>query len=189
MVRAILEGRKTQTRRVVKNPDYLGCLTGDCSHEKQAECNYDLADECPYGQPGDRLWVRETFADVRGMGFDEPNGCGRYFMEYAYRSDCEPNGLAMAKAYGVKWKPSIHMPRVRSRITLEVTGVRVERLREIGAGDIISEGIIQTLGSGVTPFGAFANLWDSINLKRSYGFNSNPWVWVIEFRRISADPS
>ena len=137
MIRAILEGRKTQTRRIVK-PNCLSKLS-------------------PYGRTGDRLWVRETWGH-------NPEGPG-----YVYRSD----GDFDMKFHGDRWRPSIHMPRWASRITLEVTGVRVERLQDINEEDALAEGVEH----------AFRSLWESINGPGSW--DANPWVWVVEFRRVS----
>lgn len=151
MVRAILDGSKTQTRRVCKL-DVRGGMP-------QPELD-SLLRCCPYGQPGDRLWVRETWAKtyVRQAGAE--------WFVYATgdnRTD-----------YGGPWKPSIHMPRAASRITLEITGVRVERLGEISESDARAE--------GVQSVAEFKELWASINGLGSW--EANPWVWVVEFRRI-----
>lgn len=162
MVRAILDGRKTQTRRVIK---------------PQGE-PYTIEDvdvlKCPYGIPGDRLWVRETFADLRGMGFGH---------KWAYRADT-PEGSESDRiriGYGVRWKPSIHMPRWASRITLEITDIRVERVQDITYIDAKAEGVEYEKGY-TDPREAFATLWNSINAKRDYGWAMNPWVWIIEFK-------
>jgi hypothetical protein len=191
MVRAILEGRKTQTRRVCKQ---LTCGFPQF-YESEGEMWHDdgLHERCgsPYGAVGDRLWVRETF--------------------HAFSPDC----IAYA-ADGVgphndltwrvdRWRPSIFMPRRVSRITLEITGVRVERLRSITERDAAAEGVQHAPekfpifgmggGSGMEmqaqdrwryKYGTwyrnrFIELWDSLNEKRGYGWDVNPWVWVIEF--------
>ena len=159
MVRAILEGRKTQTRRVIK-PQPL--WVGDPNVAfKTHSANPKGIINCPYGQPGDRLWVRETFAGTKNTGF-------------AYR--------ATDTAYGHKWRPSIFMPHWASRINLEVVSVRVERVQDISIEDAYDEGMEWgDQGCGVLEF---KNLWDSINLKRGYGWDANPWVWVIEFKRL-----
>lgn len=160
MVRAILDGRKTQTRRVVKlNASGRAQRKGRNWHLADPECV--LA--CPYGVPGDRLWVRETWQDGNG---------GIYYAT---------DGNTAAP-----WKPSIYMPRWASRITLEVVSVRVERLNEIGEEDAIAEGS-QCAGvpASLTNRGAFAKLWDSINAK-THPWASNPWVWVVEFKRLEA---
>ena len=165
MVRAILEGRKTQTRRVMK----LNMDGGVYSEPR-----------CPDGVPGDRLWVRETWADVRWMQEPEhfPNGV-------SYRADCSADSLKLAEHYGVRWKPSIHMPRWASRITLEVTEVRAQRLQDITEEDARAEGVNCAVGGFITtnPVNAFHGLWDYINGKRA-PWDSNPWVWAVTFRRV-----
>ena len=181
MVRAILEGRKTQTRLVVKMPEGLlhknarlvdvepygdeppcatACFDFDIPHKGRIKV------KCPYGcpcAPGDRLWVRETH------GIDSVGG--RHYRATTAVAHCVP-----------KWKPSILMRRDDSRITLEVTGVWVERVRYISMADVLAEGCI--LSTSKTEPLDYQNLWDTINAKRGYGWDVNPWVWVIEFRRI-----
>jgi hypothetical protein len=136
----------------------------------------DFAMPCPYGSPGDRLWVREAFRDARS------HAAGRVL----YRADGD---------VACGWKPSIHMPRSASRITLEVTGVRVERLQAISEADALAEGV-SFVADGCARFGvdglpgswcdcavtAYAALWESINGAGSW--DANPWVWVIEFKRL-----
>ncbi len=131
--------------------------------------------QCPFGTVGDRLWVREAWqavdADCRVVsGRLEQNQYPNAF----YKAD-GPNPC--------KWRPSIHMPRWASRITLEITGVRVERLNDISEADAIAEGC-QCAGfpASLTNRGAFAKLWQSINGDDSWA--ANPWVWVVEFRRV-----
>ena len=181
MVRAILEGRKTQTRRIVKGVEFIGGR-GDENDPSAWGYPYpdregyaDLTDgiPCPYGKPGDRLWVRETWQDWCPIWQGAWCGCGSKEMAqnthrpaYAATPDerCHP----------AKWRPSIHMPRWASRITLEVVSVRVERLQEISNDDAIDEGT-----NGVD---FFHDLWQSINGPGSW--DANPWVWVVEFKRI-----
>ena len=154
MVRAILDGTKTQTRRVMKPPRLSArdWQTGDSN----------IA--CPYGEAGDRLWVRETWVN--------------HFGHILHRADFEPGSFE----YGAKgWKPSIHMPRAHSRLSLDITGVRVERLQDISAADKEAEGLPAAEGYGPA---AFADLWDQINAKRGYSWASNPWVWVVSFARV-----
>jgi hypothetical protein len=161
MVRAILEGRKTMTRRVVKpQPE-----------SDQDDGHAGLIQDCPYGQPGDRLWVRETFS-TDGCACYEPCFCPSVW----YKAD----DLSEDKELQPKWCPSIFMPRWASRIILEVTGVRVERLQEITNAGALAEGI-EPSGVPRTYVGDFAALWDSLNAKRGYGWDTNPWVWVIGF--------
>lgn len=164
MVRAILAGQKTQTRRVCKDP--LGP---------------SLADDCPYGEEGDGLWVRETW-----LPFDAD-----HIMEgkrFAYGADTIPgsDGDRCRKDFGYKWKPSIHMPRAASRITLEITGVRVERVQEISESDAKAEGVglSNIMSSYQRDFGM---LWQQINGKRpGCAWSDNPFVWVVEFKRVAA---
>jgi hypothetical protein len=240
-VRAILDGRKTQTRRVVKNricgllnPQVVPKKAGDIlwrydwDSEKgiwdrreiiiQQSCfcfegeieryidpyNFTKGTKlfpwqssphsCPYGQVGDRLWVRETWADIGYAMFEKP-----YFV---YRAT-DPE---WAKNDGWRgWKPSIHMKREASRITLEITGVRVEKLQDISEEDAIAEGVKCEVYDQGKPISAcwynyqedlfdgsfnspeavdsFRTLWDSINAKHSW--ESNPWVWVVEFSNLA----
>ena len=164
MVRAILDGRKTQTRRVVKpQPEtkpHNGVDDKWFSEYSDIKNLGFLKHTCPFGQPGDRLWVREAFTEYPQKGL-------------LYKAD------GCNKKLGVwwGWRPSIHMPRRASRIKLEVTDVRVERLQNISEEDIYAEGID-------TNSHDFMELWDSINAKRGHGWDANPFVWVVEFRRV-----
>ena len=194
MVRAILDGRKTVTRRVAKL-NYAGrvALRGRQWHVDDP--NAFLA--CPYGVPGDRLWVRENFMPAPMEV--PPESPRRTRWDIVYAAGGAEERMAPA-AYNPmlynyeRWSPSIHMPRWASRITLEVVGVRVERLQEIVQADAIAEGgppDDQTISAVSREFGYedwprswFAQLWDNINAKRGYGWDANPWVWRIEFRRI-----
>lgn len=172
MVRALLAGTKRQTRRVVKTPErYEGGLQ-NCLH-----C-------CPYGQPGDRLWVREN-------GWQRPADRAERGWSYAYDADA-PFGIGAAnEAYreeGWKRRPSIHMPRWASRILLEVTDVRVERLQDISEADALAEGVRHSYGE---PFDAihtisdrrrYEPLLEQINGPGSWA--ANPWVWAVSFRLV-----
>lgn len=232
MVRAILDGSKTQTRRIVanfqrpkadvspevspnhlysaiaqKHPRWGFCVFG----ETEQDCANALAESscCPYGRVGDQLWVRETWmpdapqdgtwADTQFYGcrmspltdiperFRKPKHC-------IYRATWDFSEL-------VGWKPSIHMPRWASRVQLEITGVRVESLHAISEQDARAEGVQNIRNEGVfwldytnpegkstdsytagSALGSFRSLWASINGAESW--DANPWVWVIEFRRI-----
>lgn len=207
MVRAILDGRKSQTRRVINPQGAIIEPVGDvfriCNLNNKSLITMKEDIKCPYGQPGDRLWVRETFSEA--FKRDEPasNGC-------VYKSDyLKPTQLDPGFSDHNTWKPSIHMPRWASRINLEITNVRVERVQDISEGDAESEGtpnIIPCLNDECDPeegccacdhtgkvrvgFGlisykeCFQSLWNSINEKRGFGWDLNPWVWVIEFKRI-----
>ncbi len=203
MVRAILAGTKTQTRRVVK-PRHGGVVIApggsDIALEERGE-GHIRTNLCPYGQPGDRLWVRETFCPIYPQ---DPHYNGGRPIEYDYAATYK-HGSRLGDLIGVKkiWKPSIHMPRLASRILLEVTAVRVERLLEISPDDAIREGIeswIEAGGEVHSPYPgfdgqypdkdgkvtvsparlAFCSLWESINGAGTWA--ANPWVWVIEFK-------
>jgi hypothetical protein len=178
MVRGILEGRKTQTRRVIaKVPDGVTGVTHNNAKDIWFWWDGRLAGEVvnPYGKPGDRLWVRETFKPTNPV----------LDSRFLYRADLRSPDL------GKPWKPSIFMPREASRLTLEITNVRVERLNDISGADALLEGITATLGGTVFGFAAvkadakrkFAMLWDVINAKK-HPWASNPWVWVMEFKQI-----
>jgi hypothetical protein len=186
MILALLAGSKTQTRRVIKDipsdceaieaTDVPGVWYVDC---RRSECG-DIA--CPYGQPGDRLWVRETW---RGHADEQSQ-----LFQVNYRADDTVRDFDSwttpftEKQASWEWVPSIFMPRWASRITLEVTAVRVERLHDISDADAIAEGC-QCAGvpASLTNRGAFAKLWEKINGK-TYPWDSNPWVWFVEFRRV-----
>ncbi|MBC3375743.1 hypothetical protein HU762_17470 [Pseudomonas sp. SWRI92] len=194
MVRAILEGRKTVTRREVKKRAALDCLAA--GFEPAFLALPGNADLCPYGKPGDRLWVRETwycdhFEVMRGpylkpddLNVSEAIDDGTL----VYAAD----GLTPYEADQPIWKPSIHMPRWACRILLEITDVRVERLQDISRADIRAEGLQcpPELGSDdVSPNyrdwypAAWRELWESINGVESW--DANPWVWVVEFKRVT----
>ena len=184
MVRALLAGTKTQTRRVMKpQPRRVdgGVPFGDAPQWAHAEPGTAMM-RCPYGQRGDRLWVRETFQRFTDDG------------ETLYKAD--PAGLEamnelMRDEYiEARWRPSIHMPRWASRITLEITSVRVERLQDIDISAAQAEGVSDTgpliLDSAGNeqggPIAEYAVLWEQINGPGSW--DANPWVWVVEFRRL-----
>jgi hypothetical protein len=174
MVRAILDGRKTQTRRVVKGSGSWAVVTEERGVLWPGFEN-ELGDwqnfECPYGQPGERLWIREAWARIV-VGNE---------IDYLYRADTH-TGLEK-RGGDQKWKPSIHMPRIACRLMLEITDVRVEVLNNISEADAISEGV-QCAGvpASLTNRGAFGKLWESINGPGSWAANS--WVWVVEFKRV-----
>ncbi len=184
MVRAILDGRKTMTRRVIKpKPENIltrYSLLGD-HFWKDDNLNLDEIPwgnykPCPYGQVGDRLWVRETFA------LDN-----RLSSLVWYKASHNCNGACIGVTH--KWKPSIFMPRWASRITLEVIGVRVERLQEITEEDAQREGVDwYSIENKIEGIGrcqqAFRKLWDSINAQRGYSWKSNPFCWVISFKKL-----
>jgi len=201
MVRALLEGRKTQTRRVIKptkehpevEPDGIYDLhPGDIELER-----------CRYGHSGDWLWVREAFSLANGE--DGPMVCyradtGRRYLMHEDRFLCEDGSFNYAQTPEADfsvwcsdvegsdkgWKPSIHMPRWASRIQLQVTGVRIERLQDISSEDVMAEGCFPIGDGGVidseAAVGAFSGLWNSINGPESW--DANPWVWVVEFKKV-----
>lgn len=195
MVRAILDGRKTVTRRVAKL-NYAGRVAMRGRQWHVDDPNAFLA--CPYGVPGDRLWVRENFMPAPMEV--PPESPRRTRWDIVYAAGGAEERMAPA-AYNPmlynyeRWSPSIHMPRWASRITLEVVSVRVERLQEIVQADAIAEGgppDDQTISAVSREFGYedwprswFAQLWDNINAKRGYGWDENPLVWRIEFKRIA----
>ncbi|MEX9779433.1 hypothetical protein AB7315_05475 [Providencia manganoxydans] len=222
MVRAILDGRKTQTRRVVNIPkthDFHGWITSStCSKDvgkacwvlqsKSALLRKPIRLNCPLGKIGDRLWVRETFAllgNEDGVCVDWNDNILKAGEEQAariYKASCEQKdgdyGLWSIPddadwkphtdnhKYDGTWRPSIHMPRWASRITLEITDVRVERLQEASDDDFKAEGYPlerELTGGSTDPFCWFRHLWNSIS-KPECNFESNPWVWVIEFKRV-----
>lgn len=211
MVRAILEGRKTVTRREVKKRAALDCLAA--GFEPAFLALPGNADLCPYGQPGERLWVRETWG-VISHDFDEHGnmidwkpdrpasairemrfGHGYYSGHVIYRADGEAEWAGDDDGGGddrSAWKPSIHMPRIASRILLEITEVRVEQLQDISDAQCIAEGLglnERAIGVKMTvPQGAsmpktmFSELWSAINGRESW--DANPWVWVLEFKQV-----
>ena len=199
MVRAILEGRKTQTRRVVKPQPTPEAWTGPIHCEWYVPTKVDRHGEeypgaqvfgfanedegwvCPYGVPGDRLWVRESYWQHKHIG-----------MKYLDES------IASNSLCNYRKVPGIHMRRGLSRLTLEITGVRVERVQDVSEEDAKAEGLAAIIGCAGTinawespavyngralATDAYADLWDSINGKK-HPWASNPWVWVIEFKRI-----
>jgi hypothetical protein len=167
MVRAILEGRKTQTRRVIKFHEwFLDEYTRFGRHEIQSEI------DCPY-QVGDRLWVRETWAypiDVKRTS--------AHLGEIEYVAD-------QTTLYEGHWKkvPSIFMPRWASRLTLRVTGVKVERVQEITEADCIAEGMPKDNNSIGLRY-CYGQLWNQLNEKRGFGWAKNPWCWCYTFEVV-----
>ncbi|HCP3738880.1 TPA: hypothetical protein ODM79_002901 [Escherichia coli] len=175
MVRAILGGNKTQTRRIVEEKFYGRAVAAEL-----------LAKHCPYGQPGDRIWVRETYR-VHGKATDVATLVYRASVRNSWTEQTHRVPVEVCnKPVSEKWTPSIHMPRWASRILLEITDVRVERLRDMSEADAKEEGASPAMYK-ITPPEAvyrvgFGDIWRSI-----YGQDnwlSNPWVWVIEFKRI-----
>lgn len=185
MVKAILDGRKTQTRRVVK-PDIVSGFDVDVDGSIVAYIDQATGDSFKPGDiapylPGDILYVRETWQDM-----SDNKG------EYVYLADGD-KGL-FDKDWGVvttkeiKWRPSIHMPREAVRLFLLVRNVRVERVQDITEEDVLAEGcgLASWTQDDWPKTAGFAQLWDSLNAKRGYGWKNNDWVWVIEFERTEA---
>ena len=197
MVRALLAGTKTQTRRIVKpqpsaNLSWGGWVTCSTARKNEGKAMWGVGEHldrahyarCPYGKPGDRLWVRESIRR-QDPAWDHLPNVASFFI-----ADGE-----QTKADAWPWKskalPSIHCPRGLSRITLEITGVRVERLQAISLSDALAEGISDRVNAafkvgkhewaGVAEYHA---LWESINGPGSW--DANPWVWVVEFKRVNA---
>jgi len=188
MVRAILDGRKTMTRRPLKpQPESVDTKTNKIiQYNGSAEFLLKQL-KCPFGKPGDKLWVKETWCDVPVKPDSK--------MGAVYRADGDEFDLNIADGWEFmgKWKSSRYMPRKFSRITLEITSVRVDRLQDISEEDAWNEGVHNFIDRkhphinkyGVGPaLAAFSNLWDSIYAKK-YPWESNPWVFVIEFRRVA----
>jgi len=225
MVRALLDGSKTQTRRVgkIQSPDFVGLKAEAVTHATlgcQIQATHDAFPgrgtarhaicACPYGKPGDQLWVRETWqgplleeyevdadADWQSANrihqYQNPAHCA-----FAADGGSPPEFIDSDDNIQRRWRPSIHMPRWASRITLEITGVRVERLQDISIEDAKSEGawwpdesIVSKVAEyfsidhlGANPYNAYQMLWESINGPDSWDLN--PWVWVVSFRRMEA---
>ncbi|HCD2907194.1 hypothetical protein N5I54_25740 [Klebsiella quasipneumoniae] len=199
MVRAILDGRKTQTRRPIKWKQTRFTEIGEREDgskwpwSEDAEHACDFWHPCPFGAVGDRIWVRETFCTVDdtqygGGKWVDYRATPKFEASHPAGWDCAPND-----AEALKWRPSIHMPRWASRILLEITDVRVERLNAISQEDAQAEGMELTGwrptysdpdsgGEVLTPYDNFAQLWESIYGEESW--KANPWVWVIEFKRV-----
>lgn len=200
MIRALINGRKTQTRRVMKHQPAHGCRY-DMVESKIGACHHNGAgvfvpyagnvathvQPCPWGQPGDLIWVRETFTN-------SPDGP-------IYAATAGEAG-ALEPGDSIRWTPSIHMPRWASRLTLRLTDVRVERVQDISEEDCGAEGItvpppllgidmdgnpIESETAGMDPWDFFSELWDNINAKRGFGWEANPWVWVLGFEVIHAN--
>ncbi|HCI6368945.1 hypothetical protein [Klebsiella pneumoniae] len=190
MVRAILHGRKTQTRRIMK-PQPEPCPRGghwwpsnvfktmlhveDEMQNGKGGWGGLVGDACPFGDVGDRIWVRETWAEA---GASAPD-LKLYRANYPEHVPSIYENVPPAEE--IRWTPSIHMPRWASRILLEITNVRVERLRSMSQDDARAEGVIAASGPMEAGL-AFRELWDSIYGEESW--KANPWVWVIEFKRV-----
>lgn len=207
MVRAILDGRKTQTRRIVKGADgaVKFCKEWDINGEEifvvlgekdHTGMNPVLgAISCPFGAVGERIWVRETFR-VHSRATDVATLVYKASVRNSWTEQTHrvPVSLCNKPATPEKWTPSLHMPRWASRILLEITDVRVERLNAISERDAQAEGVAKLRGGfwqhyqpgwtqhQLSARGSFVTLWKSIYGEESW--QSNPWVWVIEFKRV-----
>lgn len=184
MVKAILDGRKTQTRRVIKPQPDAGVRFSPFV-PGQVEDGHGQEMRCPYGV--ERLWVRETWATSRVYDTDRPSAIPDDASLW-WMADKSSHRFLGAKQG--KIRPSIFMPRWASRITLNVVSVRAERVQDISHNDSLAEGINihaepSNYGSGSRYRDEFAAIWDSINAKRGFSWALNPWVWVIKFERVS----
>lgn len=184
MVRALLAGTKTQTRRALAPDLFISSGGAVVRMASAGPATTGIREaHCPYWRaPGDRLWVRETWAVPHRYDHLGPSNIPPLGVPTHYAASEERGGL--------RWRPSIHMPRWVSRITLEVTGIRVERLQDISEADALAEGIVQTCGGYGLPAGehyhaadprqSYFSLWESINGPGSV--EANPWVWAVSFR-------
>lgn len=212
MVRAILDGRKSVTRRVVnithRTPGLAAALLPPAGIPARPHVAAEL---CPYGAPGDRLWVRETHAIVPATAYAMSHDDGKPLDHRRQDDDWAVYREGWSRCAPGRWRPSIHMPRWASRITLEVTEVRVERLQEITELGAHDEGVERTPDpwpvfgmAGGTPMeeraqerwldkyshwyrDRFHVLWDSINSARGHGWDANDWVWVVKFKRVTEE--
>ena len=204
MVRALLDGTKTQTRRLLKiqpegcewqcgaySPTVIDKYGDDCAGAEifgAYTTDGEWSQACPYGQPGDQLWVRETWGVLYEQFINDSH------EPTFWRADYSDSDLAEQKAGTLwlpRWRPSIHMFRNRSRITLEITNVRVERLQDISEADAAAEGWMRKSERSNDPEvhqdaarDWYSDLWEQINGAESWKLN--PWVWVIEFRKVIA---
>lgn len=196
MVRAILEGRKTQTRRVVRPQPEHGLVSGEVIRCHRTGREFP----CPYGQPGDRLWVREKWAKLSDAHPECANDPGVKALADDGFFAADAASIEEANSWATRWRPSIHMPRERCRLTLEVVAVRVERLQAISEEDAVAE--------GVKPLAFYRELDARERISRTErlsgcklpgphaaqflagewakSLKGNPWVWVVEFKRVEA---
>lgn len=195
MVRALLDGTKTQTRRVVKPQPIYGDVSGlfsswqfkktvkDTTATLYPNGKAKVLSMCPYGQPGDRLWVRETHLNWWKLDEANPEGPRLFSHVAAFAAD----GYELEP--GERWIPSIHMLRAASRILLEITEVRVERLQDCSAEDAAAEGwpgpdAANSIATAY-PIAWYSRLWNEIN--GAGAWESNPWVWAVSFKRITPE--
>lgn len=209
MVKAILDGRKTQTRRIIKSVptthNFHGWVTSSTHKKNEGKACWAISDSpllnepirlnCPLGKIGDRLYVRETYCEGRIDEYDAEHPLDRYLYVdqssegIVYKEMCISDDIRIDD---VAWKPSIHMQKKLARIWLEITDIRVERLNCISQSDAIAEGSTPSHPSidaisrecGFPDFSRswFAQAWVDIYGKESW--NNNPWVWVIAFKKV-----
>jgi len=225
MVRAILDGRKTMTRRVVKTNNHSANLDTYFMDGEPSVLGMQFTDgtkvKCPYGKVGDRLWVRETWGlrpyAVEAIGRKITNPLSQFLWEgsdfsrpiatkefidnhiLTWGVEWEWKAAYAGDFSSVHWRPSTRMPRWASRLTLEITGVRVERLQDISDADALSEGVERLINEdgfidyhpqwgkvikAMDAASSFRSLWDSINAAHGLGWDTNPWVWVITFNMV-----
>uniref|UniRef100_A0A6M3L897 Morphogenetic protein n=1 Tax=viral metagenome TaxID=1070528 RepID=A0A6M3L897_9ZZZZ len=203
---AILDGRKTQTRRVIRHApfrDEIGCAPwcwrrtkrASLRRKTEAELLRAMTPFCPYGAPGGGLWVRETFA-VAWTEYEPCREDGQTDLDVPHRveyradtGDRHPGGWpddAGDDADCPRWRPSIYMPRWASRISLTILDVRVQRIHDITEADILAEGCPRSVALA-DRLAWFRALWDSLNAKRGGGWSANPWVWALECRRVTKE--
>lgn len=200
MVRAILDGRKTQTRRVIKGGFPNAGAFGGLPPYRPGETSI-FGDEiwqgpiCPYGAVGDRLWVKETWGESKIRDREIADRIRLIHHAWRYRADAEVEQVQVfgrhdlkTKAELYKWRPSIFMPRRASRITLEITEIRVQRLHDISEEDAKAEGVTpEGMPDVFTPYRVqLKKRWNAINGNK-HPWESNPWVWAISFKRIEND--
>lgn len=199
MVRAILEGRKVQTRRVVKPAPRWGMWPHQMGDDTWLCAMAGDRRKCPYGVAGDRLWVRETWWDIPEPSLRQLRDGADTWPKVAYDADESDTSRGWNREMGWRKRPSIFLPHKFSRITLEITDVRVQRVQEISIKDAQAEGAMlddngrhKIYGYALpvddfwrmSPVDAYMHLWDKINAKRGFGWSVNPWVWALTFRRL-----
>lgn len=167
MVQAILAGKKTMTRRIIKDEQIIACLNAGFAKSDWI---------CPYGQPGDVLWVRESFIDANDYPCHNWHENPEENNRYDFKADCPD-----AQQKNIKWRPSIHMPKAACRSFLKVKSIKVERLQDISGNDAVAEGCSGLPDNGIAQSN-FQKLWLMINGDESWF--DNPWIWVIEFKHI-----
>lgn len=197
MVKAILEGRKTQTRRILKI-DYDFYKNRCIKIDNRGNNFWSIINKynymhvyqnlrCAYGKVGDILWVRETWLKqpniTSKMLVDGADTCDKYY----YKASEDKNRLEQLISLGWKVKPSIHMPREACRIKLKITHIAISKLQNIGTFDLLREGMTSKLrdyDAELDLYNQYSQLWDKLNKERGYSWESNPFVWVISFEKV-----